>query len=154
MYFSRGKNKIQDLAGIQDLYKAYLDIYSNNELYNISYDLYKSILLEYYKKLMKEILNGYLYKLPNRLGYISITKRLVNVHSLTRHGIDWVESVKNRKVIYHLNTHSKNYIYRFKWHKDNTLVPNLYFYKFVATRSNKRELASIIKNRKCDYFES
>lgn len=153
MFFSRGKNKIQDLAGVTDSYKFYTDRYKDNELYNINYELYKKLVVEYYTAIMGEIFNGYRYKLPHRLGYLYITKRLVNVRKLTNHGIDWVESVKNKKVIYHLNSHSKNYIYRFMWHKENAVVPNLYYYKFVASRTNKRALAQIIKNRQCDYFE-
>jgi len=153
MFFSRGKNKIQDLAKMQDLYDVYTYNHENNDLYTTSYKTYKSILVDYYKSMMNEVLNGYRYKLPSGLGYIYVTKRLVNVRNLTRHGIDWVESVKNKKVIYHLNNHSKNYIYRFKWYKENSIIPNLYYYKFVASRANKRELAKIIKNRQCDYFE-
>ena len=153
MYFSRGKNKIQDLSKMQDLYDVYKVNHEDNTPYNISYEIYRHVLVDYYKAIMNEILNGYRYKLPHRLGSIVVTKRLVNIRKLTNHGIDWVESVKNKKVVYHLNAHSKNYIYRFMWHKENTLVPNLYFYKFVASRSNKRALAQIIKNKQCDYFE-
>jgi hypothetical protein len=153
MFFSRGRNKIQDLAKMQDLYEVYTYNHEGNDLYDISYKMYRDVLVDYYKAIMNEVLNGYRYKMPSRLGYLYVTKRLVNVRSLTKHGIDWVESVKNKKVIYHLNTHSKNFIYRFKWHKENSVIPNLYYYKFVASRANKRELAKIIKNRQCDYFE-
>lgn len=154
MYFSRGKNKIQDLAGVIDSYNFYIGKYKDNRLYNIKYKLYKNLIVDYYTSIMNEIFRGYRYKLPHRLGYLYITKRLVNIRKLTNHGINWVESVKNKKVVYYLNSHSKNYIYRFMWRKENTKVPNLYFYKFVASRTNKRNLAQIIKNRQCDYFEN
>lgn len=153
MYFSRGKNKVQNLHGLQDMYEYYKQEVEFNKAYLVEYDIYSSIIKEFYKRLMEDILMGYEYHLPYRFGYITIIKRQVNIHSLTRFGIDWVESVKNKKVIYHLNNHSKNYIYRFKWQKENSLIPNLYYYKFVASRTNKRELAQIIKNRKCDFFE-
>lgn len=154
MYFSRGKNKIQGLDGLAEVYKYYIDYNKGNELYDINYKLYKSILIEYYKTVVSELLyKGYSLKLPYRFGHIRIIKRKIDINNLTRFGINWVESVKEKKVIHHLNMHSKNYIYRFKWEKINTLIPNLYFYKFVASRSNKRGLAQIIKNRQCDYFE-
>jgi hypothetical protein len=151
-FFGRGKNKIQDLEGIRKVYNYYIS--KNANIYAVNYDVYKKILYTYYKEMMSDILKlGYELKLPCRFGSIHIIKRKVNIQKLDRFGIDWVETIKNKKVIHHLNLHSKRFVYRFKWEKENTLIPNLYFYKFVATRANKRELAKIIKNRQCDYFE-
>lgn len=153
MYFSRGKNKLQGLHNMLDSYNYYLGRVKDNSAYEVEYSVYREIIVKYYKQIMQEILHGYEFHLPYRFGYVGIIKRKINIHSLSRFGIDWIESVKNKKVIYHLNSHSKNYVYRFKWTKDNTIIPNLYFYKFVASRENKRELARIIKNRECDFFE-
>jgi len=153
MFFSRGKNKVQDLHNLKDSYVHYIDNLDDNKTYEVGYELYRSIISRYYKLLMFEILHGYEFRLPFGFGYMNIIKRKVNIHSLTRFGIDWTESVKNKKVIYYLNSHSKSYIYRFKWAKETSKIPNLYFYKFVASRENKRELARIIKNRECDFFE-
>jgi hypothetical protein len=151
-FFGRGKNKIQDLEGIRDIYNYY--VLKNSDIYIIDYNIYRDILRSYYKEVMSDILKlGYEFKLPFRFGSLHIIKRKINIQKLDRFGIDWVETIKNNKVIHHLNLHSKRFVYRFKWEKENTLIPNLYFYKFVATRANKRELAMIIKNKQCDYFE-
>lgn len=153
MYFGRGKNKIQDLRGLSDMYNYYVERF-DNDLYKVDFKIYKEIINKYFKAIMQDILyKPYKLKIPHRLGGIRIIKRKVNINKLTRFGINWPETVKHNKIIYHLNSHSKNYIYRFKWEKENSITPNLYFYKFVPSRQNKRELAKIIKNRECDYFE-
>lgn len=152
MYFGRGKNKIQDLYSIHDVYDYYTD--GVEETYKVEFELYKEVVSAFYKEIMYEVLNnGYEFKFPFRLGSLHIIKRKIKINGLTRFGIDWVETVKLKKRVYHLNPHSKGFVDRFKWEKHNALVPNLYFYKFVASRDNKRMLAKIIKGRKSDYFE-
>jgi hypothetical protein len=154
MYFGRNKNKIQGLHGIHDIYDFYFSKLKGNELYDVDYKIYRDIINKYFYVISKEILYGaYEMKFPHRLGSLRIIKRKVDINKLTKFGIDWVETVKNHKVIYYLNSHSKNYIYRYKWIKGNMTTPNLYFYKFVSSRANKRELAKIIKSKQCDYFE-
>lgn len=154
MFFGRSKNKIQGLYNLSSIYKYYLSNTKGNKLYDVDYKIYRGIIEEYYSKMILEIIEKtYELKLPYRFGSIQIIKRKVDVNNLTRFGLNWVESVKNKKQIYHLNNHSKGFVYRFKWNKENSLIPNLYFYKFVPSRTNKRKLAFAIKNKLCDYFE-
>jgi hypothetical protein len=154
MYFGRGPNKIKDLHTLKDVYSFYIESVGSNEIYKVEFKVFKSIIEEYYLQVVDDILyKGREYKLPYRLGRIKIVKRKVDVNNLNRFGIDWVESVKNKKQIYHLNNHSRGFVYRYKWEKTNSLVPNLYFYKFVPTRTIKRKLAYIIKHNECDYYE-
>ena len=61
MYFSRGKNKIQNLHGLQSMYDYYNDETASNEVYIIPYEIYASLIKEYYKRMMQEILLGYKY---------------------------------------------------------------------------------------------
>jgi len=154
MFFSRGPNKIKNLHTLKDIYDFYLISVGENELYKVSFKTFKNIITKYYLAILDDILyKGVEYKLPYRLGQIRIIKRKININNLTRFGIDWVESVKHGKQIYHLNNHSRGFVYRFKWIKQNALIPNLYFYKFVPSRMIKRKLAQVIKNKQCDYFE-
>ena len=154
MFFSRGKNKIQGLHNLKDIYNFYLLSIDGNELYNVDFKTFKKIINTYYLQILEDILyKGVQYKLPYRMGKIRVIKRKVDINNLNRFGINWVESVKQNKQIYHLNNHSKGFVYRFKWDKENSLVHNLFFYKFVPSRMIKRKLASIIKTKQCDYFE-
>lgn len=153
-YFSRGKNKLQNLHNTVDCYKFYNNSIDSNKLYKVDYKIYKRVLSDYFKEVMRSIIyDGIIFHMPLRLGYIRVTKRKITVDKLNRFGINWVETVKHKKVIYHLNQHSKGYVYRFKWDKENCYIPNLYFYKFVPSRSNKRTLAHVIKDNKVDYYE-
>jgi len=154
MYFSRGKNKIQGLHNLRDVYKFYIESIGDNELYKVDFKTFKKIITTYYLRMLDDVLyKGVEYKFPYRLGKIRVIKRKVDVNNLNRFGIDWTESVKYNKQIYHLNNHTNGFVYRFKWIKENTNVPNLYFYKFVPSRMIKRKLAQVIKNKLCDYFE-
>ncbi len=154
MFFSRGPNKIQNLHNLKDIYKYYLSSLGDNELYKVDFKVFKSIIVTYYLQVLNDVLyKGVEYKFPYRLGRLRIVKRKIDINRLNRFGINWVESVKHNKQIYHLNNHSRGFVYRFYWSKENTVVPNLYYYKFVPSRMLKRQLAQIIKNKQYDYFE-
>jgi hypothetical protein len=155
MFYSRGKNTIQGLHNLKDIYKFYLTSVGDNELYKVDFKLFKFIVTSFYSQLADDIIyKGVEYRFPYRLGKIKVVKRKVDVNNLNRFGINWVESAKYHKQIYHLNPHSNGFIGRIKWEKANAVVPNLYYYKFTPSRTVKRTLAKAIKNRECDYFEN
>ena len=45
------------------------------------------------------------------------------------------------------------YNYRFYWRKNEMIVRYKTLYELVLSRTNKRKLASIIKNKQADYIE-
>jgi len=154
MFFSRGKNKVQDPYTIRDTYLFYIEDIGNNELYYIDYKLYRDIVCDFYKSMAEGILTRNIsFKLPFNLGSLKVRKKKIALERLGILGVDWKKTVATGKYIYYLNEHSRGYKYFFYWEKRNRIVKNLFFYRFVLTRENKRYLAKLIKSGKYDYFE-
>jgi hypothetical protein len=151
MFFSRGLNKHQHPYTIPNMYKEYIAEYKDNELYAIDYKLFVKLTEEYYKQLMYEVLvNGILFKLPYRLGYLRVVKQ--KIHYDHKIAIDWGTTNKVGKRVYHLNDHTRGYKYLFRWTKTNVLTKYAKLYRLVMTRDHKRHLAKLIKGGQ-DYFE-
>lgn len=159
MAFSgRGKNKIQKPLGLNLAYNYYLKDVQLDSKYNIDWKTYKLILSEFNKTVMSEMIdNGYMLKLPYRLGNMRIRKRKNN---LSRLKPDWSTyntsdgEYKNK----YLNDHTDNYYVRFYWSKaKDTIVKNKTLYSFIPTRDNKRYLSNLLKkegvNQINKYFE-
>ena len=67
--------------------------------------------------------------------------------------VDFHQSAKVGKKVYHMNDHRDNHAYRWYWNKYLNRLTNGKYYSFTPTRKNKRRLANILKNRKdIDYF--
>ena len=116
--------------------------------------MFRDIINDYFKYLRDELIeNGKEVKLPCRMGTIQIVKHKPKEYTGKSLRIDYAESKKAGKVIYHLNEHSNFYKYRIYWNKQNMITPNKTKYQLVMTRDNKRHLAQIIKNHIRDYRE-
>lgn len=138
----------------KDFYRSYIDYVSDNPLYQVDYKTFRGIINDYFKYLRDELIeNGKEIKLPCRLGTLSIVKHKPKEYSGRSLRIDYAESKKYNKVIYHLNDHTGGYKYRFYWNKHNMLTKNKTMYQLIMTRDNKRHLAQILKNRVRDYVE-
>lgn len=138
----------------KDFYKSYIDYVGDNLLYQVEYRVFRDIINDYFKYLRDELIeNGKEIKLPCRLGTLSIVKHKPKEYSGRSLRIDYAESKKYNKVIYHLNDHTGGYKYRFYWNKHNMLTKNKTMYQLIMTRDNKRHLAQILKNRVRDYVE-
>ena len=138
----------------KDFYKSYIDYVGDNPLYQVEYRVFRDIINDYFKYLRDELIeNGKEVKLPCRMGTIQIVKHKPKEYTGKSLRIDYAESKKAGKVIYHLNEHSNFYKYRIYWNKQNMITPNKTKYQLVMTRDNKRHLAQIIKNHIRDYRE-
>lgn len=139
---------------ITSFYSGYLKFIGESKRLNIPYHKFRLILNHYFKYLRDQILyQSRTVKLPYRMGYVSIIKQKPKRYDGNSLRIDYNATNKYGKVIYHLNEHSNGYKYRFYWSKLQSAVINKSKYQLVATRSNKRELARIIKNKERDYIE-
>ena len=151
-FYGRGKNKIQHPYTYSHMYQAYVDEYKHNKAYtDIPYNEFVDICNTFYKGIMTNILekNG-TFKFPLRMGKVRVIKRKVKPdHAIA---VDWVNSVKYKKKIVHLNDHTNGYKFLFKWSKTVAIFKNQGHYRLVFTRGNKRRLASLIKSG-VDYFE-
>lgn len=155
MFFSRGKNRVQNPYTFKEMYDHYykgLVDGENSPLY-VTYDMYVKICSDYYKAVMDLILeDGLTYKIPHGLGTIKVAKRKVRLSTARRIPIDWQATFKYNKKVYCLNEHSNGFRYFFYWSKPNT-YKSKFLYRLVFTRQNKRRLANLIKKHNKDYFE-
>lgn len=153
----RGKNIIQNVLTLKHIYQYYIKDISKTSKYNQSYRVFRDICEDANKELSNEILEGYFFVMPYRLGTIRIKKRKIDINNLKPDfGLfnKSDETYKNK----HLNEHSNNYYVRYYWTKRvETLIKNKSVYSFIPTRANKRELAKRIKENTIDqinkYFE-
>ena len=153
----RGKNVIQNVLTLKHIYQYYIKDISKSSKYHQSYKVFRGICEDANKELSNEILEGYFFKMPYRLGTIRIKKRKIDINNLKPDfGLfnKSEESYKNK----HLNDHSDNYYVRYYWTKRvETLIKNKSVYSYIPTRANKRELARRIKentiNQINKYFE-
>lgn len=129
------------------------DIYNNYDKKDqIPYSTFRNIVDKLNDSILFVLQNGQNYKLPCSLGTVQIVKykpKEYNKHSLS---IDFNESKKLDKRIYHLNEHSNGYKYRLYWSKQPFSFTNRYKYQLCFTRANKRQLAQLIFNNK-DYLD-
>lgn len=137
---------------ISDFYEFYLSYIERETVYDVDYKTYRQIVEDYFKYIVEEIMeNSREFKLPCRLGNLSIVKRQPKNFDNKSLRIDYHESKVQGKVAYFINEHSNYYKFRFLWSKKDCLLTNKTKYQFVASRANKRRLAQIIKNREHDY---
>lgn len=141
----RGKNKIQNVLTLKHIYQYYIKDLSESSKYNIDYKTFRNICEEFNKELSAQILEGYFFNMPYRLGTIRIKKRKVDFRSL-KPDFGLFNKTEGEYKNKHLNEHSNNYYCRYYWNKRlATIVKNRSAYSFIPTRKNKRDLAALIK---------
>lgn len=139
---------------IADFYNSYCDYVEDNSLYQISYKVFRQIVSDYFRYLRDEIIeNGKEVRLPCRMGTLSIVKHKPKEYTGKSLRIDYSESKKYNKTIYHLNEHTGGFKYRAYWNKQNMITKNKTKYQLIMTRDNKRHLAQILKSHIRDYIE-
>lgn len=151
MFFSRGKNKVQEPYVFKDMYLDYISDKEVGSMYYVTYKEYVDICSTYYQMISKAIIDDSIrFKLPFGLGEVFVLKRKVKCNN--KMPIDWALTVQYHKRIYNLNEHSLGFGYKFFWTKP-CRIKNKFMYRLVLTRNNKRYLAKQIKQNKKDYFE-
>ena len=137
-----------------DFYKSYMEYVDDNPLYQVEYRKFRDIINDYFRYLRDEIIeNGKEVKLPCRMGTLSIVKHKPKEYTGKSLRIDYGESKKLGKMVFHLNEETNGFKYRYYWNKQNMLTRNKTYYQLIMTRENKRRLAYILKNRIRDYVE-
>lgn len=147
-------NKVQDPLTIQDAYLDYIKEFNEFSPYHLEYAEYVEITTLFLKHLADEmILKSSTVTLPFRLGDMSVVKRKPAYKSLRNMVIDWVTTRALHKHVYQFNDHSNGFIYGFNWNRGKCNVPYKTQYVFKPTRTNKRLVAKLVKDRTNDYFE-
>lgn len=98
--------------------------------------------------------------MPFNIGQIKIEKQKMDIEKLSENlitgegpklRIDWHNTKKYNKKIYHLNDNRENHKYQIRW--SFSRIPNKKYYSYIPTRKIKRTLASILKNNpEIDYL--
>ena len=147
----RGKGTYKKDYGSNDVYKYYKDTVIK-EL-QVDKQTFRKICDEFNNLIINNILfKSEEIRFPCRLGTLRVKKSKMKYDDKNKLKIDWAASRKLGKRIYHLNDHTGGYKYRFYWTKG--IIKNITAYSFIPTRTNTRNLASILKDkdRELDYF--
>jgi len=164
MMEKRGPRKVTVDHGRPSMYKLYKKSVDNP----VSSSIYSVILNDFNKAISKEMLeNAFEYILPFRLGIIRIKKYKAHykVDEETGKIIGnlspnwkatkelWKDNEKaksEKKLVYHTNEHSDGYQYKWYFSNYRSNCINKSAYCFIPSRTNKRELASLIKDEEFD----
>lgn len=138
MITKRGKGKLNSTYNARSMY-----IWAGLE---IDYKEYMLILRTFNKLISKLILDGEEVSLG--LGKFSIVK----VKDGKKRAVDFGMTRKLGKTIYHLNTHTRGFHYKWKWSKLGYNISNKSKYLYRTTRTNNRELSRKIKLERRDYL--
>jgi hypothetical protein len=148
------KAYMKNLKSTKDAYGTYMKECNSEPL---SYKEFSKIAITFFQKFLKYLLDGNECKLPAGLGLFKIVKKK---RELTKLRPDWkatkelwaksADAKAAKKIVYHLNEHTKGYYYKFYWKKGR--VSNVSVYSFIPVRSAKRSLASCILNDNKDYI--
>lgn len=139
------RNNIIDLAFYKK-FKAETGI-------NIDYKTFKSVIVDSNEEIANIIIDGNDgFRLPKGLGAITVSKYKAKPHQKR---IDWLNSNKFKKRIYHLNLHTYGYSFAIRWFKhDITKFGLAGIYKFKACRSLSRAVSKKAKETQGkQYFE-
>ncbi len=139
--------------------------------YSVDRNMYGQIVDFFHKRISEEImLDNFEFKLPERLGILSIKKRKPKLKFdeegklINTMPIDWkatkdlweedAESKELKKLVRHLNEHTNGYVPYWCYNSYPGTFKNKSVYKFKSTRTNKRDLNKILKdpNIKTNYY--
>lgn len=150
----RSSNKVKVDYASNDMYRWYNKQHKKGSELKVPVSTYTKIIGLFNKKIMDKVLyESESVNLPCNMGTISVAKYPMKKFDSKLH-IDWPTSVKLKKYVYHMNDHTDNYQYRFMWHRNKMRVLNSRKYYLTFSRTNKRLLAKLIKDKdnNIDYF--
>ena len=150
------QRKIKNILSSYTLYKKLHSNIVDSKKYVVINNMFN-------KFLINKVLEGQEITLPNRFGTLSIIGRKQKI-ILDENGKpkglapDWVKTKllwdnnpkakEEKKLLFHINAHTDNIIYRYLWSKKQMLVENKILYALKLTRANKRAVHKLIKEGK------
>lgn len=169
-------HKIKITKGLWDAYKAFKLKYTETDLIRKRYvDICYAVNTKISEKLVTDSMQ---FKIPFRLGTLSITKNKLKIKIKDNkvqtnklkvdYGATWkywneiypgktrneIKEIPNKVVIYYTNDHTNGYIMKWRWIKRGAKAVNIKAYSFKPTKYNRLFLAKHIKdeNRENDYY--
>jgi len=136
---------------LQNIYYTYPHRYNEKNKFYCTEKQYKEISRDFFELISELIINdGFVFKLPVRIGEISVVK-----FRSKKKSIDWKltnllygeenKVSEEKKRVYHNNYHSEGYAARWWWDCSRWLKYNQ-LYRFKPTRYNNRYLTKKIKD--------
>lgn len=132
----RSFKKKHNTVTLRELYNYYLSQQQEDE-HKLPYSKWRPIIEEMLwgvSRLM--IIDNMIIKIDGGLGLIGIVK----YKEAPRRAIDFYNTKKLGKTIYHTNLHTDSYIFRFSWRKMRTYIgrnPNMSLYVFLPVQDQK-----------------
>jgi hypothetical protein len=137
---------------------------------NVSYYDWARICTKFNKRIMNSIMEGYIFKMPFRLGSVGLVQSerkikfnedgTINTDNL---GVDWNKTlilwkkiypevtlrsdyklIKDKPLVFYTNEHTDGRIMKFHWKKKNTNLKNKSVYSFEITEQHKKKLHDLI----------
>lgn len=150
----RGKGRFNCQVKTRDIYYMYRKLCKKSDV--------KPVVAEKFSKMLKRrnelifekvVLESKEVKLSNKIGDLVMVKSPIN---FSNPPIDWGSTrklwaedklaKKHKKLVRHVNEHTDNYIYRFKWFKTYAYCKNISVYRFILSTSLKERMAKLLKN--------
>ncbi len=135
----------------RDLYIHYLENQDKHE-FTLDYEKWKKVMYSLFYKLSKSVIEANLvYKFESGLGIYGIEK----VKGKEKRRIDFNQTRKLGRTVYHGNLHTDCYYFRFVWRKKRTafhMNPHIRYYRFLTSLDmdrneiGKRGLAKWVKD--------
>lgn len=134
------------VSGSKEVYNTFCEL---NPDINITYKLYREILMNYNKAILEHILEtGEMVHLPWGIGGLSISKFKCAIRKivsdkgaeLVNYNIDWKETKKQGKYVYHLNLHTGGFRYKWYWSPKGSRIKYSKIWQLFIFREMKREL--------------
>ena len=169
--WKRGKGIKSDVVH-STIYKKYVKLCTDNNEIPVSNKEFTRIVVEFNKRVIQKIYEGFVFRVPFNLGSIGIVKSNTIVEFgedgeidpiKSTISTDWGNTLKlwkkrpdlmHKKYVYHENLHSQGIRYKIMWKKLYMNDRLSKYYKFIPVRWFKRGLAKYIKtNKHVEYYE-
>jgi hypothetical protein len=143
------------MKNLRDSYKLYKETVEKPT----DIQTYLRLAADYNKFLINKVQEGKEVTLPSRMGTLSIVGRKQTIRfdeegKIKGMAPDWVktkqlwetnlQAKEEKKLLYHINSHTDGVRYKYLWSKKNVLVENKTLYSLRLTRTNKRAVHSKI----------
>ena len=120
---------------------------ANKKKLPVTSAVYHKVIKEYNQEVVKQLLDGKVFKAPYRLGYFAVVRRPIKISKLDADGkrrlkIDYHATKKEGKAVYFLNDHTENHYCQLYWFKPSFKSHD---YRIHCCRSFSRAIASRIK---------
>lgn len=113
-----------------------------------NYSTFKKVIYEVNRNVHTYILTSGLFtELPYGFGHLGIVKtqqKIKNKEGKTKLSIDWKKTKEQKKICYHLNSHTNGHKIKYYWNSMNSKMLFSYAYKVVECRKSARDIASFI----------